>query len=189
MTEQYLTRFDTAKIRVYTDSSFIPIPQYGLALDSSSRKISLVLPWKENTQYQVVIDKEALKDTLDRQLLKSDTISFITRKKADYGKLSVRLRNLETIARQLGLSEIKTQPILQLTINEFILASAPLGSDGQFKQELFLPGTYEIRILFDQNNNGRWDAGQLFPRKQPERVRLLERKITVKANWENEFEF
>jgi len=186
--EQSLTRFDTTQIRVYTDSGFVPVPRYTLSLDSTRRKITLDLPWKENTLYRVVVDKEALKDTLDRQLLKSDTISFATRKKADYGQLSIRLRELENLARRAGLSGTNARPVLQLTVNESIVASAPLGPDGLFKRDLFLPGTYEIRILFDQNNNDRWDAGQLFPRKQPERVYLLERKITVKGNWENEFE-
>lgn len=180
LTEQYLTRFDTSKIRVYTDSAFVPVPRYTLALDSTGRKITLDLPWKENTLYRVVIDKEALTDTLDRQLLRSDTITFLSRKKADYGKLSIRLRNI---------NDSSLNPVIQLTLNEAIIASAPLGRDGLFRRELFLPGIYEIRILFDQNNNGRWDGGRLFPtRMQPERVRLLERKITVKANWENEFE-
>jgi len=127
-----------------------------------------------------------LKDTLDRQLLKSDTISFTTRRKADYGKLSIRLRN----ANNTSSDGSTANPVLQLVLNETIVASAPLGSDGSFRRELFLPGTYEMRILYDRNKNGRWDRGQLFPtRLQPERVRLLDRKITVKANWENEFEF
>ena len=43
--------------------------------------------------------------------------------------------------------------------------------------------------LFDENKNGIWDAGKFFGKhKQPELVKPIERKITVKANWENEFD-
>lgn len=179
--EQMLIRFDSTRIRVYMDSSFKPVAGYTLLLDSSKRKIRLRTNWFENTVYRIVIDKDALKDTLDRQLLKSDTISFTTRKRSDYGKLSIRLRNIPADSMN---------PVIQLVMNDAIVAAAPLGSDGSFRRELFLPGTYEIRILYDINKNGRWDAGQLFPtRRQPERVRPLDRKITVKSGWENEFEF
>jgi hypothetical protein len=179
-TDQVLVRFDTSRIRLYSDSTFKAASIYSIRLDSTRRKIHLKTSWAENTNYKLVIDKEALKDTLDRQLLKSDTISFVSRTKSDYGKLSIRLRNIP--------SEAGT-PVIQLVLNENIVAAAPLGSDGSFRRELFLPGTYELRILYDLNGNGRWDTGRLFPtRRQPERVRLLERKITVKANWENEYE-
>lgn len=176
--EQPLTRFDTSKIRLYTDTNYTPVKSYKLSIDSTARKISVEVPWAENVLYKLIVDKEALKDTIDRQLLRTDTISFLSRRKADYGKLSIRLRNI-------------TNPsaVIQLILNDAIVASAPLGNDGIFRRDLFLPGTYEMRILFDRNGNGVWDGGRLFPsRLQPERVRLLEKKITVKANWENEYE-
>ena len=183
--EQPLTRFDSAGIRLYTDSSFQPVSPYTVSLDSTRRKISLTAPWNENTFYRVVIDKDALKDTLDKQLLRGDTISFNSRKKSDYGKLSIRLRNLKGTQEEGPNAD----PVIQLVLNDAIVADAKLGSDGLFRRDLFLPGTYELRILFDRNGNGKWDGGQLFPsRIQPERVRLLEKKITVKANWENEYE-
>jgi len=190
--EQPLTRFDSAGIRLYTDSTFMPVPNYSVRLDSTKRKITLTVAWKENVAYRVVVDKEALKDTLDRQLLRPDTISFLTRRKADYGKLSIRFRNLETDGPNDLVSNGKplaSLPVLQLVQNESIVVAEPLGADRTFRRDLFLPGTYEMRILYDRNGNGKWDTGQLFPiRIQPERVRLLDRKITVKANWENEYE-
>jgi hypothetical protein len=54
---------------------------------------------------------------------------------------------------------------------------------------LFLPGEFDLRILYDRNGNGVWDPGQFFGiRRQPEIVKPVERKITVKASWQNEFE-
>ncbi|MFM7672428.1 MAG: Ig-like domain-containing protein [Bacteroidota bacterium] len=183
--DQALTRFDSSKIHLYTDTTFTPVKDHSFAIDSNRKKIMVQVPWKENTLYKLVVEKEALKDTQDRQLLKSDTISFTSRRRADYGKLSIRLRNPNNPPADGNTSN----PVIQLVLNETIVATQPLGSDVIFRRELFLPGTYEIRVLYDRNQNGRWDGGRLFPsRLQPERVRLLDRKVTVKANWENEYE-
>jgi hypothetical protein len=72
--------------------------------------------------------------------------------------------------------------------NDRVVFSAPL-TTAVFYQKLFMPGEYEIRILFDDNKNGRWDAGQFFNKRQlPEAVRYINKKLTIKANWDNETE-
>ena len=62
-------------------------------------------------------------------------------------------------------------------------------NSAELLQPLFFPGDYELRILYDDNKNGKWDPGEFFgKKKQPELVKPVERKIVVKSNWENEFE-
>ena len=51
---------------------------------------------------------------------------------------------------------------------------------------LFEPGEYELRILYDTNNNGIWDTGNYSERRQPEKVYSIKQKLSIKANWENE---
>jgi hypothetical protein len=48
------------------------------------------------------------------------------------------------------------------------------------------PGECEVRILFDENNNGKWDAGDYAKKLQPEITLALPQKISIKADWENE---
>jgi hypothetical protein len=56
-------------------------------------------------------------------------------------------------------------------------------------QSVFVPGDYDLRILYDRNKNGKWDAGEFFGKHlQPEIVKPVSRRINVKANWENEFD-
>ncbi len=43
-----------------------------------------------------------------------------------------------------------------------------------------------MRILYDENKNGVWDAGNFDLKKQPEIVQQLLKRITVKENWDNE---
>lgn len=52
------------------------------------------------------------------------------------------------------------------------------------------PGSYYIRVLFDTNNNGQWDPGNLREKQKPEPVVFYydpeanTRVLNIKANWE-----
>ena len=176
--EQALRSFDSTKIKLYTDSTFIPVADYTFLKDSTNKKVTLINTWKENTAYHIILDKDFAADSAGKKLLKTDTLHFQTKKMADYGSLQLKFKNLDT-ARH---------PVLLIVQNENILKLVPLKIAG-FSQALFLPGEYELRILYDDNNNGTWDPGQFFGKhKQPELVKPVERKITVKPAFQNEFE-
>jgi hypothetical protein len=78
--------------------------------------------------------------------------------------------------------------VLQVVQNGTVVYAAPVGV-GALNRPLFLPGEYELRVLYDRNKNGVWDPGRLFNgRVQPEIVQPIERKITVKPAFDNDFE-
>jgi hypothetical protein len=176
--ERSLRRFDSSKVRFTTDTIYTAITDHTWSIDSSKKKVTLTYPWTENTIYHLIIQKDFATDTLGQQLLRSDTISFTAMKNADYGKLSIRFRNLD----------LTKNPVLQFVQSGAVVNSFPLTGE-TFSQALFLPGEYELRILNDANKNGVWDPGEFFGKHiQPEIVKPVERKINVKENWENEFE-
>ncbi len=79
-------------------------------------------------------------------------------------------------------------PVLQFVQNGVVVFSAPIGS-GTFNQALFLPGEYQLRVLYDTNDDGIWTPGNFFDiKRQPELVRPIERRITLKPNWDNDFD-
>lgn len=172
-----LRSFDSAKISLTTDSIFNPI-KYSVALDSAKKELRFKTQWKENTRYNLVLQKDFAADTAGRQLLKTDTLTFTTKKETDYGNLAIRIRNIDTAKN----------PVLQFVQNGQVVFSVSIKS-GVFNQKLFLPGEYNLRILYDINGNGKWDPGHFFKEhKQPEIVVPIERSITVKPAWDNEFE-
>lgn len=176
--EQPLRLFDTSKIKLYTDSTFNTVSSYAFVKDSTSKNILLNITWKENTLYHIILNKDFADDSSGKKLLKTDTLSFTTKKLADYGSLKLTLRNLETAKN----------PVLQFVLNNVLYKSFPL-TGNVFTEKVFLPGEYELRILYDDNKNGKWDAGEFFGKhKQPERVKPVERRITVKPGWDNEVE-
>ncbi len=176
--ETPLKKFDSSGLRLYTDSTYEPVNEVLMATDSLASTITLRTPWKENTLYNLILDKEFAEDSSGKKLFKTDTISFVTKKKTDYGTLKIRFRKLD----------IDKNPVVQLVNGQGTVKSFPLSST-EFNLALFNPGDYEIRILFDANKNGSWDPGQFFgTRRQPEKVTLIGRKITIKPNWTNEYD-
>ena len=176
--EQPLKNLDTSLIHFSTDSSFTPVKNYQLIEDTSKKKLTIQHEWKENTLYHVIIEKNFAQDTLGRGLLKTDTLAFTTKKRSDYGSLTLRFRNFDP----------SINPVLLFVNNNAVAKSFPLTSP-QLNLPLFPPGEYELRILHDRNKNGKWDTGEFFGKRiQPEIVKPLTRKINVKPDWENDFD-
>ena len=176
--ERPLRNFDTTKIHFSSDSAFTPITGNTWSLDTTNKIATMNFQWQEGTLYNLIIEKDFATDTLGQQLLKDDTLSFTTRKSADYGSLSLRFIDLDT----------STNPVLQFVQFDKVISSHPL-TEPSFSQNLFSPGEYELRILHDENNNGIWDPGEFFnTRRQPELVTPIEKTLNVRANTNNNFD-
>ncbi|WP_430895652.1 MULTISPECIES: Ig-like domain-containing domain [unclassified Paraflavitalea] len=172
-----LRTYDSTKLRFFKDS-MQPIKNYTLVSDSTNSKLSLKYNWEEDTKYVIIVDKDFAVDTLGRQLSKTDTLSFKSKKKSAYGIVRLRFTNLD----------LSKNPVLQFVQSDAVVYSHVF-TDKTFTSQLFVPGDYDLRILYDDNKNGKWDAGQYYPnRKQPEIAIPIKRKITIKANWENEID-
>lgn len=171
-----LKTFDSTKF-ILTDTSFNRLGNYSVHIDSNRTKITLQHQWKLETKYKLIIIKDAVGDNDGVTLLKNDTLSFTTKREDDYGSVKIRFNNLD----------LSKNPVLQIVQNDVIIESASL-SGREYKKEIFRPGDYELRILYDQNKNGIWDPGNFRLKQQPEIVLALTRKLAVKQRWENEEE-
>ncbi|HEY2348811.1 MAG TPA: Ig-like domain-containing domain [Puia sp.] len=169
--------YDTAKIR-FTDDSFVNIPAYHWKMDSTNKKLTLYNGWKSGTGYRLIFQKDFGEDTLGGHLLKIDTIKFSTKKVSDYGNLRLRFKNLD----------LSRHPILLFFSSDKIIQSYKIGPSLRYNNRLFVPGEYQLRILYDTNQNGVWDPGNYYQRLQPEIVVPLKNKVVVKADWDNEID-
>jgi hypothetical protein len=80
---------------------------------------------------------------------------------------------------------LQLHPVLQLVQQDSIFRSVPI-TGPNWSDKLFPPGDYEIRVLFDTNNNGKWDPGDYSKKLQPERIISFDKKLSIKADWDNE---
>lgn len=169
-----LKNFDTSGI-ILTDTNFKAVTSATVRYDTAGRKFIIKNKWPEETSYRLIINKEAAMDSAGNYLAKSDTLRFITKKISDYGNVVLRFPNID----------LSKKPVLQIVQNNEVKYSYPLSSK-EWTNKLFNPGEYELRILFDENNNGTWDPGNYSLKKQPEKVMAAPQKLSVKANWDNE---
>ena len=169
-----LQSFDSNKLHL-TDTLFQPVSGYRIEADSVNKLFTLSYPWKEEQDFQLILEKDIAKDSSGTELAKADTIRFKTKKNSEYGRLKLRLQNLDT-AQHIVLVFYKADKIEK---------SQPVtGREVNFT--LFHPGDYEIRILYDRNSNGKWDTGNYWKRIQPEKIVSDGKKYTVRPNWDNE---
>jgi hypothetical protein len=87
---------------------------------------------------------------------------------------------------KFAISGEVTYPILvELTdIKSKLISSRRLRSEEVLEFSWLKPETYRIRVIFDTNDNGKWDTGNFLEHKQPERVLHYPAPIEIRANWE-----
>lgn len=168
-----IKKFDSIKISI-SDTNFLPVP-YLYNFDSTSKVLSFKINWVENKDYFLLTQAGAFEDSAGLTNTKTDTLRFKTFSNEDYGKVQLRFQNLD----------LSKNPVIQLVQGEDIKLSQALNS-ATWQNNRMHPGDYEIRILYDSNQNGKWDPGNYATKLQPEIAVSIDKKLTVKANWDNE---
>lgn len=171
-----LKNFDTSKI-ILTDSNYNKIEGSAISLDSTRKIVSIKNNWLQDATYRLIVNKESVSDSANSLLTKSDTIHFKAKKESEYGSLVLRFSNLD-----LG-----KHPVIQFFKSGELVKSVVVTST-VWTNKLIEPGEYELRILYDTNNNGIWDPGNYTKKIQPEKARTFDKTLTIKPNWDNERE-
>ncbi|HEX5025359.1 MAG TPA: Ig-like domain-containing domain [Agriterribacter sp.] len=169
-----LQLFDSTKFH-FSDTLFNPLNGYHIVPDSLNKAFTITYPWKEGQHFSLVLGKEIAKDSSGTELAKADTIRFRTKDNKDYGRVKIRLQNLDT-----------SQHIVLLFFKADKLERSQPVSGKEANFALFHTGDYEIRILYDRNINGKWDSGNYWEKKQPEKIISSGKKNTIRPNWDNE---
>jgi len=170
--------FDSTKISLFEkiDTLFTPI-KYKLTPDSlNKRRYHLAHPWKYGTDYKLTIDSTAVKTiyNTDSKKLKEE---FKTQEEDYYGKIILDLKNITVPTIIELLTDEQDEKIVQ---------SIPVTKSGPVTFKYLEPKKYLIKAIFDRNNNGKWDTGDLKKRIQPEEVMYYLEVVKVRGNWEAE---
>ncbi len=171
-----VARLDSAQLFL-TDTNHQRLqPPLQYQLDSTGKQLTINYAWRPDQAYRLHIGKGFATDSIGTAN-RADTLEFKTKAESEYGLVRLQLSGLDTAAH----------PLLQWVENNAIVRTTPV-SNGRIDIPLFKPGQYSVRILYDRNQNGRWDTGDYWRRLQPELVIGLEQKFTIRANWDNEYE-
>lgn len=169
-----LKNFDEGQV-VLCDTNNRKINGALVSIDSSRKNITIKNQWEPASMYRLLVRKEIISDSLNNQLAKNDTLRFRTKATTDYGRLQLRFTGLD----------IGKHPVLLFYSGEELAKTAVISSN-RWEDKLVDPGEYELRILFDTNKNGQWDPGNYTKKLQPEKVITLDKKLSIKADWDNE---
>jgi hypothetical protein len=47
-------------------------------------------------------------------------------------------------------------------------------------------GKFTLRVIYDDNRNGKWDSGNIKEGRQPENIWVNDKSFTLRPNWEAE---
>jgi hypothetical protein len=170
-----ITSFDSTKVTLLGPDSAV-VSNYRIVPDTNKARFTVLYNWPENTPYRLIFLKGAFADSTGTTLAKNDTLRFNTKRIGDYGSVKLRLKNLN----------LSKSPVLQLVQNDKVVDSIPL-RQSEWSRKLYEPGEYEVRLLYDNNKNGKWDPGKFFgARIQPEIVVIIDTKLTIRPNFDNE---
>tara|TARA_R110000850_G_scaffold271031_2_gene404647 strand:- start:39484 stop:41091 length:1608 start_codon:yes stop_codon:yes gene_type:complete len=152
------------------DSLFV---DFQLRLDERSNILSVDFEKTEREVYTLTLFPEALEDFFGQV---NDTLSFKvnTRTTADYGFLS------------FNIEKAKSYPlIVQLVTEGGVVTKEMYAKEEQtvFEFENINPANYNVRVIYDTNENGKWDTGDFLERRQPEEVIYFPKLLDIRANW------
>lgn len=111
-------------------------------------------------------------------------LSIKTKQTSDFGHLKLKLR-----------FKSKQQYIIQLLADQNRVVAQKkvyLSLSGSNLAELDFkglePGTYKVKVIYDNNENEKWDTGNYLKKIQAEKVSVLPKEIKILADWEIEEE-
>lgn len=147
----------------------------------AKRKFEVLHSWKEAAEYKLFIPPGAMVDIFG---LKNDSllVGFKTRKKEEYGVINVKLET-DSGSRRVP------QYIYQLMDEKDNVLKEQYGDGGQVKFENIVASKYKLKLIFDENRNSVWDAGNYLKKIQPEKVLFypssleLRPKFDLDVNW------
>ena len=106
----------------------------------------------------------------------SDSVenTFVTQEEEHYGKINFAMQNV-------------TGPtIIQLLKNddkEEVVRAKTIYKDGIVEFPFLEPQKYKVKAIFDRNDNGKWDTGNLEAHEQPEEVFYYPEVLKLRSNW------
>lgn len=145
-------------------------------IDSNNRTQLLIqFNFKEKTPYQIEFLPNAINDFFSS---KNDSIVQILdiKPKSDYGDLTLTVKDMQVD---------KNYVLELLDKSDAVIETIPMSGDTIFKKvfKTVATGKYSVRMIIDNNGNGKWDTGSYDNNSQPEP--LFTRALKeVRAGWE-----
>lgn len=159
------------------DGKPVDVPIHILTDTGKKNQFSVVAEWDEDAIYTLKFQKGFAKDTNGTEALPR-RYTFHTKQDDDYAKLSVHLPTKYGSNAYVLMVNTESDTVYMKPVSDTLVHLIRLQ-----------PASYTIRVIVDKNGNGKWDAGDLFKKIQPEVVIPYTNSIAMKAGWDNTIDF
>jgi uncharacterized protein (DUF2141 family) len=167
-----LVKFDKSKIQlVNKDSAAVA---YTTEYDEFEQKLYIDFKKEPEQKYNFTFLPGALTDFFEKS---NDTLSYKlnTREVEEYGNLTLNLQNVKRFPIIVELTNKKGDVILTSDYSE---------NKTNFEFQLLEPAVYTIRVIYDDNKNKVYDAGNYLEKRYAEEVFYYQEEIDLHANWD-----
>src|SRR5690606_7355594 len=169
------TKLDIEKIKII-DKDSVDI-SFSTQYDSLKNVYAFKFDKKESNAYKIRILPEGLTDFFGNV---NDTLNYSVNTKAfdQYGNIRVSLVNANYPV------------IVQLTDDKGVMKYEQFATEPKLFDFRYLnPGTYYLKVIFDENGNQNWDTGNFLKKQQAERIAYYPELLDVRAGWDLVQEF
>ena len=166
-----IAKTDTSKIHLYEkiDSLWYRAKYNFGAEPGKPRSLKLVSTWDPGHEYSVEVDSAAFTDIYGKVSAKYKQGVRIP-SMDEYGTLIMTLQNMEGKNCLLQLLNESDKPVKEA-----------YAKNNQATFHYIKPGNYYLRLIVDDNDNGKWDTGDYATQRQPEAVYYYPKAIECKA--------
>lgn len=155
-------------------------------VDSLGKKYTIDCKLLNDSAYNLTLLPGAVKDCFG---FINDTVqsNFKVPSEETVGNLYLTL-STDSIS---GVNNTKKHQFLLQLLNEKneVIHTQIIQGFGTVNYLNFKPGTYKAQMVYDENNNGKWDTGKWLMKQQPERIIFMKGSMNLRANWDLEEEW
>ncbi len=143
-----------------------------------------VMPGGDALRYMLPYTFEP--DSTYRLLIDSLAVTSIYGINNDPVKKEFKVKALEEYANLFVNVNVKDHAFVELLNSKDAVQRTAKVSNSSASFENVLPGTYYLRVVLDENDNGEWDTGNYLQHRQPEEVYYYPKRLRLRKNWDIE---
>lgn len=167
--------FDPALITLYEDS--VAVSNLNFTRDTGSlKKFHISYHWKPDSRYILNLDEGAFTDIYGDKSKRYPKAFQVD-----------KIENYSTLTLKVTVPDTTKAYVVELYQDEKnILSSNPVTKNTSLVYKNYLTGKYKIRVIYDENRNGKWDSGNVKQKRYPENIWVDPNILTLRPNWEAE---
>ena len=169
-TNKPLNSVDTSLITISDTTGVLRLEGMGV----KEKSIWVTAKMANASSYSLKIDSAAVMDWYGSRNKDSLVLDVITYDPEIFGNITLDIVKSDSLSY-----------IVELYKGDAVLKRETVTTSESFRLKTALPGKYKLKIIQDENRDGRWSAGSLAKKKQPETIKELNLE-ELKPGWDLE---